>query len=92
MSLETFAKLAAAGVAALALAWGIAEFLRSQSVAAERPFLERKLAWCEEAVELASALAVGGVGQEAKTRFRQMFYGVMGLVENAEIREGMESF
>ena len=73
-----------------------AQFTRNQSVEAAKPYLERKLKWCEEAVETAAFIAtseVGAVAAAAKTlRFWQLYWGVMGLVENQQVTDAMIAF
>jgi hypothetical protein len=72
------------------------QFTRNQSVEAAKPFLEKKLRWCEEAVETASFIATAEAGAKdtpAKTRrFRQLYWGVMGMVENQQITDAMMAF
>jgi hypothetical protein len=73
-----------------------AQFTRNQSVEAAKPYLERKLKWCEEAVETAAFIAtseVGAVAAATKTRrFRQLYWGVMGMVENQQVIDAMMAF
>ena len=66
-----------------------AQFTRNQSVEAAKPFLEKKLKWCEEAVETAAFIATAEAGATAaKTlRFWQLYWGVMGMVENQEVTD-----
>jgi hypothetical protein len=82
---------------------GTLQFTRNQSIEAARPFLEQKLRWCEEAVEIAVGIAVYGresvllsvqSGAAAKRvdRFWAMYWGVMGMVEAAEIVDAMVEF
>ena len=42
-----------------------AQFTRNQSVEAAKPYLERKLKWCEEAVETAAFIATSEAGAAA---------------------------
>jgi len=73
-----------------------AQFTRNQTVEAGKPYLERKLKWCEEAVETAAFIAtseVGAVAAATKTlRFWQLYWGVMGLVENQQVTDAMIAF
>jgi hypothetical protein len=73
-----------------------AQFTRNQSVEAAKPYLEKKLKWCEEAVETAAFIATSEVGAKAvaaKTlRFWQLHWGVMGMVENQQITDAMMAF
>lgn len=80
-------------VAVFALAFGIVKFVRVQEIEAAKPYLERKLAWCEEAVETASRIANSGNGPEADARrFWELYWGVMGMVEKDEITNAMIAF
>jgi len=73
-----------------------AQFTRNQSVEAAKPYLERKLKWCEEAVETTAFIATSEAGAAAaavKTRrFWQLYWGVMGLVENQQVTNAMIAF
>ena len=72
------------------------QYTRNQSVEAAKPFLEKKLKWCEEAVETTAFIATsetGGKTAAARTvRFRQLYWGVMGMVENQQITDAMIAF
>ncbi|WP_306258488.1 hypothetical protein [Pararhizobium sp. IMCC21322] len=73
--------------------FGVVKFLEVQAVEAERPYLEKKLAWCEEAVETTSRIATSAQpSQKDIERFRQMYWGVMGLIEKASITTAMVEF
>lgn len=71
-----------------------AQFTRNQTVEAAKPYLEKKLKWCEEAVETAAFIATADTGATpAKTlRFWQLYWGVMGLVENQQVTDAMIAF
>lgn len=73
-----------------------AQFTRNQTVEAAKPYLEKKLKWCEEAVETAAVIATSEAGAKtvaAKTlRFWQLYWGVMGLVENQQVTDAMMAF
>ena len=94
--LEFGLKALGSAVALGGLLLGGAQFTRNQSVEAAKPFLEKKLRWCEEAVETASFIATAEAGAKdapAKIRrFRQLYWGVMGMVENQQINDAMRSF
>jgi hypothetical protein len=79
-------------VGSLLLALG--QFVVSQSVQARKPFLEKKLAWCEEAARTAAAISVRprGAAADQETRFWELYYGVMGLVENRDVTGAMIAF
>jgi hypothetical protein len=89
-------KVLGSAVALGGLLLGGAQFTRNQSVEAAKPFLEKKLRWCEEAVETASFIATAEPGAKdtpAKIRrFRQLYWGVMGMVENQQITDAMIAF
>lgn len=72
------------------------QYTRNQSVEAAKPFLEKKLKWCEEAVETTSFIANAELGVKTTAvkvvRFRQLYWGVMGMVENQQITDAMMAF
>ena len=93
MTLDHAIKSATAVIALIGLLLGLYQYLHTQSIAAARPHLERQLAWCEEAVEKAAAIAVTDAPSAADVaRFWQMYWGVMGLIEDSEIERSMEAF
>ena len=57
-------------------------------------YLQAKLKWSEEAVETASLIATSDtVAPAAKmARFWQLYWGVMGLVENEQVTQAMIGF
>jgi hypothetical protein len=100
---EQWLKVSALALTFAGLLAGTYQFMRNQSVEAARPFLEQKLKWCEEAVEVAAGIAVYGresmlppVQSRAATkrvdRFWAMYWGVMGMVEAEEIVDAMIEF
>ena len=102
-TLEHWLKIGALALTLAGLLAGTYQFTRNQAVEAARPFLERKLKWCEEAVEVAAGIAVHGresmlppaaSGATAKSvdRFWAMYWGVMGMVEAQEITDAMVTF
>jgi hypothetical protein len=94
-TIEHWLKVIGSVVAVGGLILGAAQFIRNQSVEAAKPYLERKLKWCEEAVETASLIATAPAGAtkpKAVPRFWQMYWGVMGLVENIKVTEAMMGF
>jgi len=94
MSVETLLKGIGAVVAVATVTLGAAQFIRNQSVEAAKPYLERKLKWCEEAVETASLIATSepALARPTVPRFWQMYWGVMGMVENQRITDAMIAF
>lgn len=93
-SRETMLKAVGSVVAVATVVLGAAQFIRSQSVEAAKPYLERKLKWCEEAVETTSFIATSdpAVARSKIPRFWQMYWGVMGMVENREVTDAMIAF
>jgi hypothetical protein len=102
-ALEHWLKIGGLTITLAGLLVGTYQFTRNQAVEAARPFLERKLKWCEEAVEVAAGIAVHGresvlapvvSGTTGKRvdRFWAMYWGVMGMVEAQEITDAMIDF
>ena len=81
-------------VAVFGLVFTVYKFFKIQEIEAAKPYLERKLAWCEEAVETASKIANSGTDsyEDLEKRFDEMYWGVMGLVERNEIARAMINF
>lgn len=93
MSAEMILKATTAIVAACGLVFGIVKFIQIQEIEASKPYLEKKLEWCEEAVEMASSIANAKGGSEhEERRFWELYWGVMGLVENQEVTNAMVAF
>lgn len=93
-TLEHWLKVIGSIIAAGSLLLGAAQFIRNQTVEAAKPYLQSKLKWCEEAVETAAVIATAEpAAAAAKTqRFWQLYWGVMGLVENERVTEAMIAF
>lgn len=93
-TLEYWLKVVGSVIAAGSLLLGAAQFIRNQTVEAAKPYLQSKLKWCEEAVETAAVIATADqAGAAAKTpRFWQLYWGVMGLVENEQVTQAMIGF
>lgn len=100
---ERWAKWIGVALTLIGLLVGVHQFNTNQSVAAARPFLERKLKWCEEAVETAAGIAIhgresplpaapGGATGSRADRFWALYWGVMGMVENRDITAAMVNF
>lgn len=89
LSLRTVTALVAvAGV--VVTAW---QFVQVQKTEAAQPYLAKKLAWCEEVVEVSSFIATSPTPPEDKLhRFWQMYWGVLGLVEKKELSNAMVEF
>ena len=93
MTTDTILKTLAGLVGLAGLVFGVVKYVQVQTVEAEKPYLERKLAWCEEAVETTSRIATAATPSPADIeRFRQMYWGVMGLIEKKSITCAMISF
>lgn len=93
MTIENAIKGFVALVGLAGFVFGVIKFLEVQAVEAERPYLERKLAWCEQAVETTSRIATSAEpSQKDIDRFWQMYWGVMGLIEKASITSAMVDF
>lgn len=93
MTVETTIKAIGVTVATAGLLFGIIEFVRVQEIEAQKPYLERKLAWCEEAVETAARIAnAQPLDPKDVTRFWQMYWGVMGLIEKQSITVAMVDY
>jgi hypothetical protein len=102
-ALERWLKIGGVTIAIAGLLVGAYQFARTQSVSASRPYLERKLKWCEEAVEVAAGIAIygrdstlppeGGAPPNRRVdRFWTLYWGAMGMVENTEITNAMVAF
>ncbi len=93
-SLESVLKTVGAIVTVGSLLLALAQFTISQSIEAQKPYLEKKLAWCEEAANTAAMINVRPRGElpEKETRFWELYWGVMGLVENEEVTLAMFNF
>ena len=102
-ALERWLRIAGVTLTLAGLLAGAYQFTRNQAVEAARPFLERKLKWCEEVVEVASGIAIFGRASSLPPvapapsvlrvqRFWSMYWGVMGMVESEEVTKAMVSF
>jgi hypothetical protein len=102
-ALERWLRIAGVTLTLVGLLAGAYQFTRNQAVDAARPFLERKLKWCEEVVEVASGIAIYGRASTLPAiapapavlrvqRFWAMYWGVMGMVESAEVTNAMVDF
>lgn len=93
MTMDHAIKTATAVIAAIGILAGLYQYLQTEAINAARPHLERQLAWCEEAVETAAAIATAEVpAPKDVARFWQMYWGVMGLIEDRDIERVMEAF
>ncbi|MCL6286010.1 hypothetical protein M3P21_21065 [Ruegeria sp. 2012CJ41-6] len=93
MTWETRVKAVAVFVSVVAILVGGWQYLQTQKINAARPYLEKKLEWCEEAVRITSKLAV--MREEnfrSEAEFWQLYWGVMGLTENADVTRAMVAY
>ncbi len=93
--MTTDEKIKAFGAAAAlaGLFWGIFSFIQVQAIEAAKPYLQKKLGWCEEAVKTTSKIAIADPMAAADiAAFWQMYWGVMGLIENDAIKQAMVAF
>jgi hypothetical protein len=92
--LDRALKVLASVQTAVGLIAGSIQFLRAQGVEAAKPYLQKKLEWCEDAVETASFIAVADpAARSDKTlRFWQLYWGRMALIENDKVTSAMEDF
>ncbi len=80
-------------VAICGLIFSVVKFIHIQEIEAAKPFLEKKLMWCEQAVETASSIANSKDESPVQwDRFWALYWGVMGLVEKKEIQDAMVDF
>lgn len=80
-------------VAICGLIFSVIKFIQVQEIEAAKPYLEKKLVWCEEAVETASSIANNTqLVEEKKLRFWELYWGVMGMVEKQNITDAMIAF
>jgi hypothetical protein len=102
-NLEHWLKIIGVAVTVAGLLAGTDQFTRTQAVEAARPFLEKTLRWCEEAVEVAAGIAIYGRDSVLPSaspvptvrrvdRFWSLYWGVMGMVENEQITKAMIAF
>ncbi len=102
-TLEHWLKIFGVALTLVGLLAGTYQFTRNQAVEAARPFLERKLRWCEEAVEVAAGVAIHGRDSSVPAvapapsirrvdRFWALYWGVMGIVENQDVTDAMVAF
>ncbi|WP_341368431.1 hypothetical protein [Yoonia sp. BS5-3] len=93
MNTETKIKAVTAMIAVIGLIAGIFQFIHVQSIAAATPFLQKKLLWCEEAVDTAARIATSETPEQPDLqRFWQLYWGKMGLIENETVKAAMIRF
>ena len=101
--LERWLRIVGAALTLIGILAGLYQFSRTQAINAARPFLEKKLKWCEEAVETAAGIAIygresvlahEGAGSPSRRvdRFWSLYWGTMGMVENQDVIDAMVKF
>jgi hypothetical protein len=101
--LERWLKIIGVALTLIGILASLYQFSRTQAINAARPFLEKKLKWCEEAVDTAAGIAIHGrdsvSSQEGAVRpsrrvdrFWALYWGVMGMVENRDVIDAMVAF
>lgn len=94
MNWEKLAKAVGLLIAVGSLGFSLVQFAISNAIEAEKPYLEKKLAWCEEAVRAAAAISVHAdpVPADMIEKFMALHWGVMGMVEGDKITSAMWEF
>ena len=75
--------------------WTVLEFSASARIEARKPFLQKQLTLCFEAVTQVSTLATTtdpAKWQEAKGRFLELYWGELAVVENKAVAGKMQDF
>ncbi len=93
MTTDEKLKAITAALALCTLVWTAFSFIQLRAVEAARPYLEKKLEWCETAVQTTARLANAVQMQPTDIEsFWQMYWGVMGLIEKDSITNAMIAF
>jgi hypothetical protein len=93
MTTDEKIKAITAALAVATLVWSAYSFIQLRAVEAAKPYLEKKLAWCETAVETTARIAnANPIAPNDVERFWQMYWGVMGLIEKQSITDAMIAF
>lgn len=101
-SIEAYSKIILAVVAVLGFIWGIYQYADTNAklgdtrrVEAMKPYLERQLKLYTEATQVASQIATSddeGAVAKATTRFWELYWGELALVEDVGVEGAMKSF
>lgn len=86
---ETIAKWLTIVVTLAGFLWGITSVLQSRAIDARRPFLDLQLKLYQDATKVAAILATSRESKEladAETRFWQLYWGELAMVENGGIK------
>jgi len=95
MDEKLIAALIAFVAAVIATSTGLYWNFRNAKAARKLPFLTKQLEYCFEASELAARLAVCEVEAEwkvAKSRFFELFFGPLAIVEDDDVARAMMRF
>jgi hypothetical protein len=93
MTTDEKIKAITAAIALAGFLWGVYSFIQLRAVEAAEPYLVKKLAWCETAVETTARIANADQIVDADVeRLWQMYWGVMGLIEKEAVRKAMIEF
>ena len=93
--LEIFRKFLLIIVTFVVAVWTVWEFSASAKIEARKPFLEKQLTLCFEAVTQVSTLATTTdltKWQEAESRFLELYWGELAVVENQAVAGKMQDF
>jgi hypothetical protein len=93
MTTENKIKAFVAIISLAAFFFSVFQFLNIQSIEAKKPYLTKKLAWCEEAVNTSARIANASVRSDTDiARFWEMYWGVMGMIERENVTLAMVAF
>lgn len=101
-NIEAYSKIILAVIAVLGFIWGIYKYADANAkqsdtrrVEATKPYLERQLKLYTEATQVASQIATSdddGAVAKATTRFWELYWGELALVEDLGVESAMKSF
>lgn len=93
MTTDARIKAFAASIGLAGFMFGVLQYFHTQSIEAAKPYLHKKLDFCVEAVETAAKIAESNTYPDAEiARFLEMYWGVMGLIENEVVNGAMVGF
>lgn len=93
--IENLAKIISLLIAIPAFALALLKFVRDRWLETNKPFLERQLSLYAEATRVASILATSRdpiLREPAHTRFAELFWGELAMVEDHEVELAMIAF
>jgi len=101
-NIEAYSKIILAVIAVLGFIWGIYQYAdanakqsETRRVEATKPYLERQLKLYTEATQVASQIATSddeGAVTKATTRFWELYWGELALVEDEGVESAMGAF